>query len=253
MPPSHLQKLSLEYDADSVLPDIYTLGDDPIAREDRRQLAQKLNAAIIRLRMVSVFFRHALAAAKIEMKHPPVNEVQLFLSKGSLRDRSTYRKILIIFRNFDPLELLEIPYDAKSYGEFAIECWEWATKQLEAETDFPAQFVRDMLQRFRRNDYAVKSTLKPQKIVGSKAKARIHGVISCVHTVLKMEVSYRGKPLFERTIWESPAAEWVVAYQARSVLIEDGRLKVRGTPLDPMPEASFALDTLPEEFLKTLD
>lgn len=244
--------LSLEYDDDSVLPDVYTLGNDEVAREDRRQLAQKLNSEIIRLRTLSVFFRYALAAAKIEMKNPPVNRIQLFLTKGSVRDRYTDKKILIMFRDFDPMRLLEIPYDAKSYGEFAIECWEWATTQLEADTDFPAPFVRDMLQRFRRNGYGVSSTLKPQKIDGSKAKARIHGTISSVHTILKMEVSHRGKPLFERTIWESPAAEWVVAYQARKVLIEDGHLKVRGSPLDPMPKVSFPLDSLPEEFLKTL-
>lgn len=244
--------LSLEYDSESALPDVYTLGNDEVAREDRRQLAQKLNTEIIRLRTLSVLFRYALAAAKIEMKNPPVNKIQLFLTKGSARDRYTDKKILIMFRDFDPMRLLEIPYDAKSYGEFAIECWEWATTQLEADTDFPAQFVRDTLERFRRNEYAVKSTLKPQKIEGSKAKARIHGTISSVHTVLKMEVSHRGKPLFERTIWETQWSALVVAYQARRVLIEDGYLKVRGSPLDPMSEASFPLNTLPEEFLKTL-
>jgi hypothetical protein len=252
MPASYLNTLRIEYDPRGVMPNPYGIPDDPVEREYQLDLAAKLSEVIGSMKLSMIFLSYALQAAKIEMRTPQVRTIWLNLSLQAEQTVNVSKGNLSIYREFDPIKLLEIPYDAESYGEFTINCWEWAANRLEAETDFPAEFVRDQMKKFRTKGYGITNTLKPQIIAGSKAKARIHGFVSCTQTVTKVEVSFRGQPLFERTIWDAPVQGFSVAYNRCEAIVEDGQFKVRGAAVDLMPEASFLLDSLPEQFLKTL-
>lgn len=253
MAATNLKTLGLEYDPVGVIPEPYGIPTDPVDRKYQAEIAPKLNAAINYLRTASIFFDDALAEASIEMKKPPTREICIVLSRNDELDWPKRKGRLMLVRALDPLALLDIPYDAQAYGEFFIDCLEWMAQRLEIETDFPSLRMQEWIVRFRENGYAVDRSLKPQGVDGSKAKARIFGTMSCVSTALKVEISYRGKILFERTVWQESAPAWAVAFRPRNILVEDGRLKVRGIMRsDPVPEVSFSLDSLPEEFLETL-
>ena len=243
----------LEYDPVGVLLEPYGIPTDPAERKYQAEIAPKLNEAINCLRTASIFFDDVLAEASVEMKKPPTREICIVLSRNDELDWPKRKGRLTLVRAMDPLALLDIPYDAQAYGEFFINCLEWMAQRLKSDTDFPSLQMQEWIMRFRRSGYAVARSLKAQGVGGSKAKARIFGMISCVDTVLKMEISYRGETLFERTVWQESAPAWAVAFRPRNVLVENGQLKVRGMlSSDPVPEASFSLDSLPEEFLESL-
>lgn len=243
----------LEYDPVGVIPEPYGIPSDPAERKYQAEIAPKLNEAINYLRTASIFFEDVLAEASVEMKKPPTREIYIVLSRNDDLDWPKRKGRLTLVRALDPLALLNIPYDAQAYGEFFIDSLEWMAQRLEFETDFPSFQMQAWIERFRKDRYAVGRSLKAQGVGGSKARARIFGTISCVDTVLKVEISYRGETLFERTFWQESAPAWAVAFRPRNVLVEDGRLKIRGMmSSDPVPEASFSLDSLPDEFLGTL-
>ncbi|MCB2130829.1 MAG: hypothetical protein KDE03_17625 [Rhodobacteraceae bacterium] len=256
MPTKYLKTLRLDYDANGVLEVPCGLPEEPGARQKQLDLSWRLSRVIDRLKISWVVFEYALRAAKIEMKDPRTTTVWLTLSRFPNPDLISSKGNLNIDRPYDPLKLLDIPLTAEAYGEFVLECWDWAIERLENETDFPADFIREQMAKFRAQGYAMGNTLKQVSIVGSKAKARIHGEISCVRTVLKVEVSYRGEILFERVIWDVPDQAFNTAYEQRKVIVENGQFKVLGARWFRdhfmLPEAAFPLDSLPEAFRKTL-
>lgn len=186
------------------------------------------------------------------MHRPVTTAVWLVLTRKPSHSLQLAKGNLQLDRPFDPLALLELPTDAEALGEFALGCWDWTLGRLETETDIPATFVRERMERFRAQGYAQANTLRPQRIVGSRAKARIHGVVTCARTVLRVEVSHRKEPLFERMIWDVPDLAFGIAYTPREIAVEDSQLKVREASLGLLPEAAFPLDSLPSAFLRTL-
>jgi hypothetical protein len=193
-----------------------------------------------------------ISEAKITMHQPPVRKVFVTLARDPVEKLEITRHFANFTRQLDPMQLLDIPEDSAALGEFSIGCWEAAFPTLEKETDLPVSFIRSQFEPFRQRGYAVGGTLKPQAIAGSKAKARIHGKVSGARTELKVEISIKGQVLFERLIWDTPQQAINVAYYPRDIVVEDGHLVVRAAALNLVPEARFPLDSLPQEFQKTL-
>lgn len=249
---SYLIDLEIDWLGDERFPYL----DDPLATAQQKMWGQdhamRISQVKSRLKPLEIFLHYALRDSKITMQKPPVRKAYVTLSRDPVPDLAITRHFVNFIRQYDPMQLLDIPHDAASYGEFAIECWEAALPKLEAETDFPTAFIRSQFDRFRKQGYAVGGTLKPQAIAGSKAKARIHGKVSGARTELWVEVTHRKDILFERKIWDTPDNAFNVAYYKRDTVIEDGHLIIRAAPLNLVPEARFPLDSLPEEFLKTL-
>jgi hypothetical protein len=187
------------------------------------------------------------------MRKPPVRKVYVTVARNLVPPLEVTRHFVSSCRQLDPLLLLEIPNDPAALGEFAIECWEAAFPVLEQETDFPVALIRSQFDRFRKQGYAVAGTQKQQLIDGSKAKARIHGKVSGARTELWVEVIHRGDILFARKFWDTPHYAFNVAYCKRDIVIQDGYLIIRAAPLNLVPETRFPLDSLPEEFLTTLN
>ena len=252
---THLKSLRINYTSNAGLPHAERL---PPGIEGQRQLAyiRSISKVISRMNAPMIFFEYALQSSKIVMSAPPTTHVTLLLSRDP-RPGLDYEDIgkvknIQIDLEFDPAKLLDIPQTNKTLGEFALGCWEQAIQRLEAETDFPADFIREQMEMFRAQGYVLDNTLKPVTIVGTKAKARIHGEVGCARTVLKVEVAYRKKVLFERVIWDTPEQAFNIAYSKRECVVEGGQFKVRAARMGLLPEASFPLETLPEEFLKTI-
>ncbi len=245
---------------DGVLPEPGGLPVDPDLRQRQLKLAGELGGVVGRLKLVMYFFEQILRDARIQMYNPPATHVTLLLSRrprpGLDFGRAGKDNVIQLDRAYDPRQLLDLPVEARALGEFALDCWEWALPRLEGETDFPGDFLREKIEQFRVQGYALSNTLKPVGIAGSKAKARIHGTVSCARTVLRLEVAYQGKVLFEREIWDTPEQAFNIAYSKREVAVVDGALKVNGARQVHdhflLPEAVFPLETLPADFLKTL-
>ncbi|WP_208354464.1 hypothetical protein [Pseudaestuariivita rosea] len=247
---TYLKTLSIEYD-----PDDWIRHGEPLKTSkkytqtfDHRRISQVID----RMKILLIFFDYALREAKIEMKDPAVTTVWIGLSRNPKSELNVSKKNLGIDLDCDPADLTDIPKTAEALGEFALECWEKAIERLEVETDFPAAFVREQMDKFRAQGYAMGNSLKPAKIKGSKATARIHGKISCARTELFVEVSYRKHVLFERKIWDTPEQAFNIAYTRRDFVVEDGCFKVREAVLGLLPEAVFPLDSLPDDFALTL-
>lgn len=251
--PVYLRNMEINWSASGLLPDT----DDPsIGSEERirnRDLAWRISIPTSSLQLVGAFFFYQLQKAKLQMLNPRASKALVYLSRRPEPDVRFVRGDLYVEVDKDPLVLLNLQNDAAEMGEFALECWEMAFPALSAQTDFPVEYVRGLMDRFREQNYAQGNTLKPQRILGSRAMARIHGVVSCARTVLKVEVSIDGEKLFERTIWDVPKQLFNVAYMERKIKVESGRLIVCPAALDLAPETSFTLESLPEEFLKTLE
>jgi hypothetical protein len=249
---SYLVELIIDWLGDERFPYL----DDPLASPQQKiwgkDHASRISQVKSRLSPLEIFLHYALRDAKITMQKPAVRKAYVTLARDPVPDLAITRHFVNFTRQYDPMQLLDIPHDAASYGEFAIECWEAALPKLEAETDFPTAFIRPQFDRFRKQGYAVGGTLKPQPIIGSKAKARIHGKVSGARTELWVEVTHRKDILFERKIWDTPDYAFNVAYYQRDTVVQDGHLIIRPAPLNLVPEARFPLDDLPEEFRKTL-
>lgn len=222
--------------------------------------ARTISKILDPMKIVSIFLSQELRQARIEMNTPPTIHVGIRLTRipdPKLNHRTFgTTNSLWIDRPFDPDEFLNIQKTPEAMGEFVLGCWEWAMPRLEAETDFPGAFLREQIEKFRAQGYAMGSTLKPAAIKGSKARARVHGSVSCTRTILKVEVTYRKKRLFERVIWDVPEQAFNIAYSKREFAVEDGQFKVRGArPIGNqflLPEVAFDLEGLLEDFLRTL-
>ncbi len=249
---SYLIDLVIDWQGDERFPYL----DDPTVpweiKTRSADMARRISEVKAKLRPLEAHLYYALLAAKITMQRPPVRKVYVMIARDVQEGLEMTRHFTCYRRQLDPMFLLDIDHDPAALGEFSVRCWEGAFPTLERETDFPVDFVRSQFAAFRQQGYAVGGTLKPQSIGGSKAKARIHGKVSGTRAQLWVEVAHRGDILFERQIWDTPEQAFNTAYMGREILVEDGQLIIRATPLNLVPEARFPLDSLPTEFLKTL-
>ncbi|MCB2130753.1 MAG: hypothetical protein KDE03_17235 [Rhodobacteraceae bacterium] len=256
MKPKTLKALKLDYSPEGITPDPnWTPPPLPPGRIAPNYFGA-ISGVVSSMNMLQIHFAYGLRALKLQMSDPPACEVLVQLTRQARPEPFFERGFLFVDREYDPVKLLDMPYDAKVRGEFSIDCWEWGADQLERTTDFPADFVRKSIALFRHNNYAVEGVLGEQKIVGSKAKARIHGSVSATRTILRVKVTHRGQELFERVIWDVPEQAFNGAYERRTIVVEDGQFKVLGARWFRdhfmLPEAAFPLDSLPEAFRKTL-
>lgn len=258
VPDQFLKSLRIGHNSDGGVPTMEDMPEDPAERRHVIATARAISKLLDRMKLAGIYLEYKLQEARIVMQDPPAERLSLVLTRCPEPDWSVSYGTLGLDREFDPVKLLDLPHDAEVLGEFAIECWDWAIRRLEPETDIPAEFLRAQLEAFRRDRYTLSNQLNPVPIAGSKCKARVFGDITCASSVIKVEVAYRKKPLFERVIWDVPEQGFNVAYEKRDCVVEDGFFKVRpaGTAIVPglgfTPEVCFPLDSLPEAFLETL-
>jgi hypothetical protein len=252
MKPARLRRMEIEWDSKGLLPNPE---DTTIGSEERirnKDLAWRISTQASKLQLVGAFFFYQLKKVDMIMARPPASRVLLYLSREPEPGVRVTKGTLLVAIAADPMKLLELSNDAAEMGEFALSCWERSFTILSAETDFPVLDIRPLMDAFRQQGYTQDNTLPLQPIGGSRAKARLHGKVSCARTLVWLEVRDGNRILFERLIWDAPQQIFNLAYMKREIEVDQHKLIVRAGPLNLAPEVSLPLDSLPRDFLKTL-
>lgn len=144
--------MGFDWRVDGIIP---TLDNRPSGDEGRRhaELVNDITKARKRFDPLTMYFDTVLKKQKPVMSDPYVESVNLIFTRRPRPEPDLGCGGVDLDIDFDPMALLEQPYDAKILGEFAISCWEGAIERLDDYPEFPRDLVREVMEDFRQDGY----------------------------------------------------------------------------------------------------
>lgn len=91
--------------------------------------------------------------------------------------------------------IVAVPCENSRLGEFFIDLVEEALEKLNGFVELPAELFRNVLSKYRENNYTYHFKLGERMLPGTKVKGRIDVALACDGLRRKLTLSYRGKEL----------------------------------------------------------
>ena len=168
---------------------------------EKRKLFLEPHNKVLRARGLLGYISLALMQAKVVTVDPRVTELHINLTNDPRKEPEYYRKgerwDLIIDVYCPVAEILAVPLDDQSMGEFFIKLIERALLQAVDYSELPRDVILAGCERFRKSAYIYPYIIGEETIKGTKLKGRLQAKAGCVSTHRIFTALYRGKPVFQ--------------------------------------------------------
>ncbi|WP_322889723.1 MULTISPECIES: hypothetical protein [unclassified Yoonia] len=199
MPRKHFHSVRIE--VISSMFDAYMVGPDYSNHSAKRERFLEPHKKVLRARGLLGYISLALMSAKVVTVDPRITELHINLTNDPRKEPEYYRKgerwDLIVDIYCPVAEILAVPLDDQSLGEFFIKLIERALSQAVDYSELPRDVILAGCERFRKSAYIYPYIIGEETIKGTKLKGRLQAKAGCVSTDRIFMALYRGKPIFQ--------------------------------------------------------